>query len=309
MPELPEVETVVRTLRPKLLGATVQSVWSSGLPLRLRQPFDLNGMRDICGGGAVTRVERQAKYILIRVEKKAASPGVILVHLGMSGRLRVHACDEPRVAHTHVVWRLNDGRELRFSDPRRFGMVRSAAMVPCTAQAKQGDPMRGPNAVAASSLRRGVADVFDLPPFAELATLGLDPLSELNAERLAQLMVHSKAPLKAFLLDQTKVAGLGNIYVSEALFHARIHPSTRANRAHRRAQALADGIVKSLTTALEQGGTTLRDFVDSDGHFGTHQDNLRVYGRDGQLCDRCGGLIRRRKDSGRSTFYCAGCQH
>src|SRR3954469_18169951 len=123
MPELPEVETIVRSLRPRLAGARIEAVWGSGLPLRLARPLDLTLLRRICRGARVGSVRRRGKYIVLGIE--GANAGV-LVHLGMSGRLRLQAADEPRERHTHVVWGLDGGRELRFVDPRRFGLVRAA---------------------------------------------------------------------------------------------------------------------------------------------------------------------------------------
>jgi formamidopyrimidine-DNA glycosylase len=199
----------------------------------------------------------------------------VLVHLGMSGQLRLEGGQAPRAPHTHVVWRLAGGSELRFVDPRRFGWV---AVAPTVGQ---------------------------LP---ELAGLGPDPLAELSVAGLAAALAGSRAPIKAFLLDQGKVAGLGNIYVSEALHRAGIHPGTPARRTRARAAALVAAIRAALEQGIANRGTTLRDYRDADGQAGSNAAALLVYGRDGAPCGRCGASIRRRVDAGRSTFFCARCQ-
>lgn len=271
MPELPEVETIVRGLAPALVGRRITGVWGSGLPLRLARPVDLRRIKALSLRRRIEAVSRRGKYILIET---GAGAGVS-VHLGMSGRLRLQRAGEARLPHTHLVWTLEAGDELRFVDPRRFGSV-----------------------VPAESLAR-------LP---ELAALGPDPLSELDAAGLAQRMRGVRAPIKAFLLDQRRVAGIGNIYVCEALHRAGIHPAVPAARVSRRAPALLDGIRAALLTGIANRGTSLRDYVDADGSQGDNLAALLVYGREDEPCLRCGQLIRRRVDAARSTFYCPGCQ-
>jgi formamidopyrimidine-DNA glycosylase len=265
------VETIVRSLRPRLVGARIRAVWTSGLPLRLARPLDAALLRRTCRGASIAAVKRRGKYILVETAPDAG----VLVHLGMSGRLRLQAAGEPRENHTHVVWTLDDERELRFVDPRRFGLVRAA------------------RALAA------------LP---ELTLLGPDPLAELEAEALAEALAGSRAPVKAFLLDQSRVAGLGNIYVSEALFRAGVHPVTPARRARGKAAALVAGIRAALEAGIANRGTTLRDYVDGEGGAGENQASLLVYGREGLGCRTCGAIIRRRVDAARSTFFCPACQ-
>lgn len=275
MPELPEVETVVRSLRPHLVGARISEVTTSGLPLRLGRPVDLRALRKFSRATEVVAIRRRAKYVLVDLRGASGATSGLLVHLGMSGRLRLFAADAPRAPHTHVVWHLDGARELRYSDPRRFGLVKAAA-------APDGLP--------------------------ELANLGPDPLDALDVATLAAALGGSRAPLKSFLLDQTQIAGLGNIYVCEAMFYARLHPGRPARRARTAAPALHAAIRMALTTALDNRGTTLRDFVDGDGGKGTNQDMLAVYGRAGEPCRQCAQPIRRRVDAGRSTFFCARCQ-
>jgi formamidopyrimidine-DNA glycosylase len=272
MPELPEVETIVRSLRPRLEGTLIEAVWTSGFPLRLARPLDTALLKRTCRGARIGAVRRRGKYILIQTD---ATAGGVLVHLGMSGRLRLHAAADPREKHTHVIWTLEGGRELRFVDPRRFGLVQ-----------------------AASSL--------DALP--ELTLLGPDPLAELEAPALAAALGGSRAPVKAFLLDQSRIAGLGNIYVCEALFRAAVHPITPARRARGRAEALVRGIRAALEAGIANRGTTLRDYVDAEGGAGENQTALLVYGREGEACRTCGSTIRRRVDAARSTFFCPKCQ-
>jgi formamidopyrimidine-DNA glycosylase len=272
MPELPEVETVVRTLRPRLLGATVAAVWTSGKGLRLARPIDRAVLARLSVAARIAAVRRKGKYILVDLDRGQAG---ILIHLGMSGRLRLQAAREARAPHTHVVWSLAGGDELRFVDPRRFGWV------------------------AASQ------NVDALP---EVAGLGPDALLEMDAFRLRDLLAASDAPLKSFLLDQKRIAGLGNIYVCEALFRARLHPRTPARRAAGRAAALLHAIRAALKVALANRGTSMRDFVDAEGRRGKNAAALLVYGRAGEPCHVCGTPVRRSLDSGRSTFYCPHCQ-
>jgi formamidopyrimidine-DNA glycosylase len=271
MPELPEVETVVRGLRPRLEGRPIRAVWSSGLPLRLARPLALRRLRALCVGERFVGVGRRGKYILLSTGVDAG----VSVHLGMSGRLRLQAGSEPRPDHTHVVFTLDRGEELRFIDPRRFGSVTPAAR---------------------------------LATLPELAQLGPDPLSELDVAELAHRLEGVRAPIKAFLLDQKRIAGLGNIYVSEALHRAAIHPGARAGQVRARAAALLDGIRGALEAGIANRGTTLRDFVDADGAEGDNLNALLVYGREDLPCPRCGTAIRRRVDSARATYFCPACQ-
>jgi len=272
MPELPEVETIARGLDPVLRGRRVEAVWGSGKPLHLNRPVDLRSLRAVVAGRSIAGVRRRGKYLLIELGKTGEG---VLVHLGMTGRLRVQPAAAPRAPHTHVVFGLAGGDELRFADARRFGWVQAGAPL---------------GAVAA------------------LAALGPDPLSELDVPALAAALATSRAPVKSFLLDQRRVAGLGNIYVAEALFRAGIHPTTPARRLVERAPELLEAIRASLAGGIARRGTTLRDYVDADGQKGDNASALLVYGRAGQACPRCGAAVRRRVDAGRATFFCPTCQ-
>jgi formamidopyrimidine-DNA glycosylase len=271
MPELPEVETVVRTLRPSIVGKRITSVWTSGKPLRLARKLDQKKLAAASVGATVERIRRKGKYILIDLDRG----GGVLVHLGMTGRLRLQDASEEIAKHTHVIWSLPGKRELRFVDPRRFGWVQAAA------------------------------DVDALP---EVCELGPDPLTQLDAERLATMLASSRAPIKAFLLDQHRIAGLGNIYVCEALFRAGLHPRTEARKAHGKAAPLFDAIRTTLEIGIANCGTSFRDFVNSTGEPGRNIQALLVYGREGKTCGTCGEVVRRQVDGGRSTFYCRSCQ-
>jgi formamidopyrimidine-DNA glycosylase len=271
VPELPEVETIVRGLRPVLRGRKVTGVWTSGMGLHLARSVDVRGLRRVAVGRKFVEVRRRGKYITLEVGDAAG----VCIHLGMTGRLRVQAADTPRAPHTHVVLALDGGDELRFTDARRFGWV------------EPGAPLSG---------------------LSGLSALGPDPLTELNVAGLAQSLTDARAPIKSFLLDQHRIAGLGNIYVCEALFGARIHPTTPAHRVAKRAEPLLAAIRETLEGGIARRGTTLRDYVDADGFAGDNAAALRVYGREGEPCFTCGTVIRRRVDSGRSTFFCPICQ-
>jgi formamidopyrimidine-DNA glycosylase len=275
VPELPEVETIVRGLRPALRGRKIMGVWTSGLGLHLKRAVDARGLRAVAVGHAIADVRRRGKYITVIVDGAKGPASGVCIHLGMTGRLRVQAATSERAPHTHVVLALEGGDELRFSDPRRFGWVEPGA---------------------------------PLAALSGLAALGPDPLTELEAQGFARAMEGVRAPIKAFLLDQHRVAGLGNIYVCEALFGARIHPATAAQRVRRRAPELLRQIRQTLEGGIARRGTTLRDYVDADGLAGQNGPALLVYGREGEPCPNCGAPIRRRVDSGRSTFFCAKCQ-
>lgn len=281
MPELPEVETVRRTLAPAV-GVRVTDVWTSGLPLRLNHPVPAAALREATLGRTIEAVRRWGKYLMIDF---AGGPVSVLVHLGMSGRLRLMDASTPRPLHTHVVFVLGGkggrGLELRYSDPRRFGMV---------------------DVVVRGEERAHPA----------LAVLGMDPLeSALTGDILYEASRGVRRGIKLFLLDQRIVTGVGNIYASEALWQSRIRPTMEARRLSRpRAVDLAQAVHDVFARALEHGGTSLRDFVNADGLEGQNAQYLFVYDRAGQPCPRpeCGQLIRRTVLQGRSTFHCPRCQ-
>jgi formamidopyrimidine-DNA glycosylase len=272
MPELPEVETVRRSLKPAI-GARIKAVWVGPLGLHMGRIPPKAALKRLVGA-RITGVRRHGKYLLLDTSK----PESILVHLGMTGRLRLHAKGEPRGKHTHVVMDLG-ARELRYDDARRFGQV---------------------DVVARATER-------DHP---SLAVLGADALNEdIDAAALLARAKAKTTTLKAFVLDQSVLAGVGNIYASEALWRAKLRPTTRTNRLSAATAArLAAAIREVLEHALERGGTTISDFVDADGTEGKNADYLWVYDRAGLPCLRCRSPIRRAVHQGRATYYCPTCQ-
>jgi formamidopyrimidine-DNA glycosylase len=273
MPELPEVESVRRSLLPKLVGRRITQVETSGK--KLRRAVDRTRMRRALVGATVEDVRRVGKYLLITLSNQ----NVLLVHLGMTGWLIFRAVGAPLDAHTHARFILDADMELRYVDPRRFGILR-------------------------------VFPAKELARSPELAVLGLDPLApEFTAEHLAGLLASAKRDLKGFLLDQSRIAGVGNIYASEALFLAGLKPQRRTQRVGKsQATALHDAILKVLKQAIENRGTSFSDYVDAEGEAGNNQNALSVYGRQGEACPRCGHVIRRLVQGARSTFYCPACQ-
>jgi formamidopyrimidine-DNA glycosylase len=273
MPELPEVEMVVRTLRPRLVGERIEAVDTSGLPLRA--PIDKKRLAKAAVGARVEGVRRIGKYWLLDL----SSQHVVVGHLGMTGRLLFADEETPRPPHTHVVFTLGRGVELRYVDPRRFGMMRAY-----------------PTAEAATS--------------PELSVLGVDPLEPgFTVAWLAEALAASKRDLKSFLMDQSRIAGLGNIYVCEALWRAELSPRRRADAVRRpRVAPLHTAIVGVLRESIENRGTSFSDYVDAEGESGGNQHRLSVYGREGLACTRDGGKIVRLVQGGRSTFYCRRCQ-
>ena len=291
MPELPEVETVRRGLEPAMEGQRFAKVEVRRGDLRWPLPKDF---AQRLNGKTVTGIGRRAKYLLADL----SSGDVLLMHLGMSGSFHVfrekdrqlgryHRQREKHIAHDHVVFHMSSGATVTFNDPRRFGSMK---LVP---RAKLDD----------EPLLKG---------------LGPEPLGNaFDAAMLARACRGKKTSLKAALLDQRIVAGLGNIYVCEALYRARLSPkrmaSTIADRKgepNERAERLVEAIKAVLNEAIKSGGSSLRDHRRTDGDLGMFQHNFRVYGREGEPCQTpgCGGTVKRIVQNGRSTFYCPSCQ-
>jgi formamidopyrimidine-DNA glycosylase len=273
MPELPEVETVRRSLETRLPGRTIEAVWV--LNRHLRTPLHPAGLRARLVGRRVERVGRRAKYLWLHL----SGGQVLVLHLGMSGRLSLLEAAADMEPHTHVRLRLDGGLDLRYRDPRRFGML---FVVPEAA----------------------------LPRHPRFLHLGPEPLgagfTPLYLQRSARGV---RRPVKNFLMDASVVVGVGNIYASEALYRARVHPQTPAQRLRQaRWRRVHAAVRATLQHALRAGGTTLADFRAADGRAGEFQVQLKVYGRAGAACGRCGRRIRRLELSGRSTFYCPACQ-
>lgn len=272
VPELPEVETVRRSLIPGVVGRRVDAVSCSGA--RLRLPVDGDAWRRLAVGRRIDGLDRRGKYLVLRLDG-----AVGVMHLGMSGRIAVAPSTEPAPKHTHLELTLEGDLALRFIDPRRFGL----------AVALDGD---------------------ELERFPPIAGLGSDPLTDDVLPALLRAR-RSRVAIRNLLLDQRLIAGLGNIYANEALYRARVHPAAPGRRiGPQRARRLAGAIRTVLVEALRTGGTTLRDggFLDPAGEAGSFVVCLAVYGRSGEPCRRCGATIVRRSLNGRSAFFCPRCQ-
>ncbi len=273
MPELPEVETVVRGLERALSGKRLTRLDLARPDLRSAIPKNL---AQRLAGRRIDRFSRRAKYILMHVE----GGGVVILHLGMSGRLIVVPPGQapPRERHDHAVFQFDDGTELRFNDARRFGLL-------------------------------DYSDELHLDAHPRFKQLGPEPLgNEFSGPTLAHLLKGKKTSIKAALLDQRVVAGLGNIYVCEALFGASLSPRRLAGTVQGdRAERLAAAIHDVLTRAIAAGGSSLRDYVQASGELGYFQHQWAVYGKEGERCPECDCRkgIKRIVQGGRSTFYCA----
>ncbi len=282
MPELPEVETVRRGLSPAMEGAVIERA-DVNRP-DLRWPFPAR-MAERLTGQRVDRLRRRSKYILADL----SSGETLLIHLGMSGRMTVsgdplgqYAHEHPMAQkHDHVVFHMANGARITFNDPRRFG--------------------------AMDLLPTATAEQHKL-----LSVLGPEPLgNDFHEQHLIDAFKGKNSPVKSALLDQGIVAGLGNIYVCEALYRGKVSPRRKAGQISApRVAALVPIIRKVLQDAIEAGGSSLRDFRQADGELGYFQHSFDVYGREGEPCrtEGCGAEIKRITQSGRSSFYCAQCQ-
>ncbi len=271
MPELPEVEVVRRGLEPLVIGRRIQSVHCAVPALRYPLP-DL----DVLAGLSCQRITRRAKYLLFEF-----NDGLLLAwHLGMTGQFHVLPRDEPKARHEHVRIDFDDGSSLRYRDARRFGYA-------------------------------GLMSAESWQQHAWFRNLGPEPLSNaFDGKYLYERCCNRQAPIKHVLMDAKAVVGIGNIYASEALFRAGIHPARHAGRISlRRLQLLVQHVKEILHEAIEAGGSTISDFVQVDGKPGYFAFGFQVYGRKGEACPRCGHVIQRIVQAGRSTFYCPGCQH
>jgi len=292
MPELPEVETVRRGLQPAMEGAKILKAELRRKDLRFPFQKDFAARLE---GQTVTSLGRRAKYLMADI----SSGDVLLMHLGMSGSFRVVQDDNGQIpgqfhhprsgdrAHDHVVFHMSSGATIVFNDPRRFGYMKIIAR----------------------------QDIEDEPL---LEGLGPEPLgNEFDAEMLARSCANKKTSLKAALLDQRVVAGLGNIYVCEALFRAGLSPrrlaatlATKKGETTDRARHLVEAIHAVLNQAIKAGGSSLRDHRQTTGELGYFQHSFQVYDREGEICHTkgCGGIVRRFTQNGRSTFWCPKCQ-
>jgi formamidopyrimidine-DNA glycosylase len=261
VPELPEVETVVRTVAPHLIG---RRILAAAFTSRFVTPGDRRKLAARLAGQTIASIRRRGKFIVITLER-----GVLTVHLGMTGRLLV----EGRAGkHTHGIFELDQGT-LLYEDSRQFGRIEWSAAAP-----------------------------------PRVARLGPEPL-EITLEEFRERLHSRKSRIKPLLLNQRFLAGLGNIYVDESLFRAGIHPLTVASKvARNRAARLFDSIHDVLTSAIENGGSSVSDYVDANGARGWFQVQHRVYGREGEPCTHCGAPIRKTVVAQRGTHYCPKCQ-
>ncbi|MCB1037406.1 MAG: bifunctional DNA-formamidopyrimidine glycosylase/DNA-(apurinic or apyrimidinic site) lyase, partial [Acidobacteria bacterium] len=269
MPELPEVEVLRRSLEPWLTGLRIRRVEVYNGDLR--EAVEAGRLVQDCRGRRVLGLRRRAKYLLVDLEGSRT----LVVHLGMSGRLTLVDAREPAEAHEHLAFFLESGQRLRFRDPRRFGLVFTA-------------------------------ETERLPENEHFSHLGIEPLGPgFDGGFLNEAAGNRRGPVKTFLMDARIVVGVGNIYASEALFRAGVHPTRSVARiSSERWNRLAAAVREVLAGAIEEGGTTLNDFADADGQAGYFQVSLSVYGREGEPCPRCSSTVRRTVQANRSTFYC-----
>lgn len=269
MPELPEVETSRRGIEPHIAGQCISAIIIRQRRLRWPVSMDLD---NFLPGATVTSVDRRAKYLLINT-----TAGTAIIHLGMSGSVRIVDSDEPAAVHDHFDFVFRGGKSLRFRDPRRFGSLLFST------DAGQHKLLRG---------------------------LGPEPLSDqFSADYLWSKSRGRRVSVKQFIMNAAIVVGVGNIYASESLFNSRIHPQRAAGRISlQRYVALTAAIKDVLTKAIQAGGTTLRDFYGGDGEAGYFQQELQAYGRDGEPCRNCDTPISVLVLGQRSTFYCKKCQ-
>lgn len=270
MPELPEVETTKRGIEPHVVGETLVEVEIRQSKLRWPVSEEIAALK----GQVILSVSRRAKYVLLEF-----ATGYAMWHLGMSGSLRLVEAEDKDMfgKHDHIDWQLSNGKILRYHDPRRFGAL---------------------------------LWVEDIEDNAHLNHLGPEPLSDdFDVDYLFQKSRNKKAPIKTFIMDGKVVVGVGNIYANEALFLAGIRPTIAAGRLSKaRYVALVEQIKTVLAKAIEQGGTTLKDFVGGDGKPGYFAQQLNVYGRGGEKCPSCDTLLKEIRQGQRATVYCSACQ-
>ena len=272
MPELPEVETVRQTLLEFLPGLRIEHV-DVHLPRIIKHP-SVPELQAGLTGKIILDIERRGKYLLFRLTDQQT----LVIHLRMTGQLRYLAAAEPVLRHTHVIFHLHDGHELRFTDMRQFGAMY-------------------------------LAPDEKIAAIAGLDKLGWEPLEEFPVDEFVAALQNRRAKIKSLLLNQHFVAGLGNIYADEALFLAGIHPAVPADAlTEAEARRLHAAIIEVLQAGIQMRGTSFSDYVDGLGRSGDFQHQLAVYGRLGQACPRCGAAIQRLKISGRSSHFCPHCQ-
>ncbi|MFC2948625.1 DNA-formamidopyrimidine glycosylase [Virgibacillus sediminis] len=273
MPELPEVETVRKTLKQFVLNKTIDDVkvyW----PNIIKKPDDVEEFKQLLRGQSIVDISRRGKFLLFQLDDY-----VLISHLRMEGKYSVHQAIESVKKHTHVLFTFTDGKELRYNDVRKFGTMHIYV---------KGEEMS------------------DKP----LNQLGPDPFDPaFTLEYLYQKFKKTERIVKSVLLDQTIVAGLGNIYVDETLFRAGVHPLKKSNKLTKKeVQKIRKQAILTLEEAVEQGGTTIRSYVNSQGEMGMFQQELFVYGQENEPCKKCGNAVIKLKVGGRGTHICPSCQ-
>jgi len=302
MPELPEVETTRAGLAPHLIGRRV--VVATLRRPDLRWPIAAE-IRDLLPGQRIDAVRRRAKYLLLDT-----AAGSALLHLGMSGSLRVLPADTPVRDHDHVDLVLDSGRVLRFNDPRRFGCLlwQPPGEVHPLLAGLGPEPLsveKATHGVSPKGTSCGASEASDGVAFDGTTSTG----AAFNGDYLYALSRGRRVPVKSFLMDQKVVVGVGNIYVAEALFAAGISPLRAAGKVSReRYRRLADAVQSILAYAITRGGTTLRDFISPDGAPGYFEQELSAYGRGGEACRRCGRALKQALVGQRATVWCGHCQ-
>lgn len=275
MPELPEVEVIRRGLQKHLPGRTVTTITWSGKNLRITMPY--KQLQDSIEGEKILTVDRKAKYLLLRM----GSGSVLIIHLGMTGKTGIFTVGQAKAKHDHLCLSLDNNMEIRLNDTRRFGSVEV-----------------WPQETA----------ITDERIFSE--SQGVEPFSrDFTGERLARIAIKKTQSVKTFLMDSRRIAGVGNIYANETLFRAGIAPDTPAGKLKlRQWQGLAEQCQQILSAAIEAGGSTVSDFINSSGEPGYFQLQLQVYGKENSPCQLCGTTIRKTMIGGRATFFCPVCQ-
>lgn len=273
MPELPEVETVVRTLKTLVKGKKIERI-SVTLPRIIRLPDDVEAFKAQLTGQTIHEIKRRAKFIQFVLDQD-----VLISHLRMEGRYGLYQAEEPVEKHTHVIFHFTDGSELRYRDVRQFGTM---DVLPLGMETTVGP----------------------------LAKLGVEPLDEsFTAAVLQDLLKNRPTKIKPLLLNQECIVGLGNIYVDESLFKAGIHPERPAGKlTGKQVKKLHESIVATLAEAVEQGGSSIKSYVNGQGEMGMFQQSLQVYGRKDEPCVHCGTQIVRFVVGGRGTHICPKCQ-
>ena len=275
MPELPEVEVICQGLLPHLLHRTIIDVRCSGK--QLRAPVDCEGLQRELNEQRIANLTRRAKYLVLKTDNGAT----LIIHLGMTGNMGIFAAEAATKKHDHVCWLLDNNTELRFNDTRRFGAVRLFTAKNAAEEEKKFFSATGPE------------------PFSRACSVTY----------LMQRAARRKQPIKSFIMDSHVVAGIGNIYANEILFHSRIHPQRPAfSLSPEEWKQLLTIMRKTLKHAIRCGGSTISDFVNASGEGGYFQMNFRIYGKAGEACSRCGEVVSKKTIGGRASFFCGNCQ-